>query len=597
MSRICLIAVVLLAGCQQEDAPAAAADSLDFPGFGASKFDVFGRALAGVAAPYPADSTLNGEEARLQSDMAFRRQTAWDIVERVIEPVPLLGLAETTEGDVLEQPDSEGPTVPRYETWYGVDDIKRLFRHLLDGLSPVERATRAPFTEAALDEAFDWNAAALDRSNRWPLERFLKHVTELGICDKDLEPDECAQSLQSNFSGATSGTSRMAYSPATVRHLLKNYKTLSECRGVLDTLALGAQPAAETNFTACMTSEMPHNAVLIKAHWIRADFGKKMPAFNTDGATLANILGDDKSANWGDGDRQVDPTPAEVVTIRARNGNTFRLAGLHIMTKELRHWTWITLWWSDQPTVDFGADRPASISGAWAQYKMGVTVDYEEADPDVSSGFEAMPTLAAALNATRSSLTWSSNPYIEHGRGNARTNCIGCHQHGGATTGFDLDGESSGDTFELEAVITDETHFPGNGRAKIRDIFPADYLWSTQRVDSLASLMRGELDRLDRQDEDDPDVRVTHIQALTGDPVAGAEVFQTNCTVCHGGDGLGTPSGPPLAERVPKLDAATMLKTIVTGRSPMPSWAHLSNPELAHVGAFLRQTFSEEIAP
>ena len=105
---------------------------------------------------------------------------------------------------------------------------------------------------------------------------------------------------------------------------------------------------------------------------------------------------------WGDGDRRASPTEDKIVTIRLRNGDIYRLAGLHIMTKELRHWLWITLWWSDRPDEDFGADRPASFQAldpVWSQYKMGVVVDYLEGDPDPASRFLEHPTLAAALGA------------------------------------------------------------------------------------------------------------------------------------------------------------------------------------------------------
>ena len=49
---------------------------------------------------------------------------------------------------------------------------------------PLERAQRAPFTEEAIEAAFTWNANALDRSERWPLDRFFAHVDKLGVCQR-----------------------------------------------------------------------------------------------------------------------------------------------------------------------------------------------------------------------------------------------------------------------------------------------------------------------------------------------------------------------------------------------------------------------------
>jgi hypothetical protein len=76
-----------------------------------------------------------------------------------------------------------------------------------------------------------------------------------------------------------------------------------------------------------------------------------------------------------------DPSPAQIHTLTLPNGLHFRLAGLHVMTKELDHWVWITLWWSPEPDDDFGADRPASIAalgGPWGHYKMCVVTAFEE---------------------------------------------------------------------------------------------------------------------------------------------------------------------------------------------------------------------------
>src|SRR5690606_5877331 len=72
---------------------------------------------------------------------------------------------------------------------------------------------------------------------------------------------------------------------------------------------------------------------------------------------------------------------------------------------------------------------------------------------------------ATAIQAQASPSTWCSNPYIELGQGNARTNCIGCHQHAGS----ELLGEDT---------LTDERQFPATGRKLVRKNFPTDYLWS-----------------------------------------------------------------------------------------------------------------------
>ncbi|MDP6946092.1 MAG: hypothetical protein QF464_18225, partial [Myxococcota bacterium] len=342
------LALAATAGCGAAD-PATGSieptepEAIAFPGELSGKADVFGRALVGVAQPYVADATLTLEEARLRTDMGFRRQVAWQIVQRVVDPAPLLGVAELgLEHEEVELPEGEVPKVPRWQTWYGVEDFTRMFRELYGNLSAEERTERRAFTEQAIKEIELWNASVQERSERWPLDRFLKHVSELGVCPDGMPADECALSLQSNFSGATAGNARITYSPGTMLHLLRNYGAVLGCLDTLDTLGLDATPENEDqNFSLCFDSEFPNDAVLTKAHWIRSDFERTMPAFDTDATTLGKVIGPSMTADWGAGDRNVDPWADKIFTIRLRSGDMYRLAGLHIMTKELRHWVWI----------------------------------------------------------------------------------------------------------------------------------------------------------------------------------------------------------------------------------------------------------------
>jgi mono/diheme cytochrome c family protein len=576
--------------------------AMSFPGLSAGKADVFGRQLAGIAAPYLADVTLSAQEERLASDMGFRRQVAWDILLRSLDPVPLLGLADAANtNEEIELPNGQVPNVPRFQTWYGVDDFKRMFRRLFDGLGPEGRAARQPFSNEAIEEAEQWNAKSAERSERWPLERFLMYVKKLGVCSNNLSDADCAQSLQSNFSGATSGNTRITYSPGTMKHLLKNYGSILKCLEGLDQVDFATLPEnGDQNFSYCFEQEFPVDAVLIKAHWVRSDFGRKMPAFDTDADALQKVIGPGTLGDWVDGDRWVDPAPDKVLTIRLKNTDTYRLGGLHIMTKELRHWVWITLWWSDNPDSDFGADRPAAVreklDPVWSNYKMGVVVDYDERDPNPGLWFTDKPSLADALNVANDGLTWNSNPYIEHGRGNAKTNCIGCHQHGGSTFGPDLNGDGNADPFDLELVIDSPILFPNNGRIKQRELFPADYLWSTQRVDKLSQVIATEVANYDHQDKNLPEIRAIQVNQLTGQIEEGANTFGKNCAVCHGIGGKGTSQAPSLFERVPGFENDDALVTLlITGKSPMPSWAEFSNQELANVRDFLRDRFMTQL--
>jgi mono/diheme cytochrome c family protein len=592
------VAALLGAACASSDDAA-----LDFPNDAAGgKTDVFGRSLAGVAAPFTPNPTLAEEEERLRTDIRYRRRVAWDTAHHVLEPVPLLGLAEGEESSdeaVELEGDEELPRVPRWQTWYGIDDLRRIFQTLYEDADPSDRVVRAPFGDAAIDAAFADNASAVERSRRWPLERYLRYVERLGTCPEGISEEECARLLNSNFSGATVGNARILYSPGTARHIMESYGPIMACLAELDTVGIDAEPADPDNFTACFERELPTDAVLIKAQWVRADFGMDLPVYDTDAEAMTRRL--EGAGTWEEGgDRRADPTPEEIVTIRLRNGDTYRLAGLHIMTKELRHWQWITLFWSDTPERDFGADRPADfldgLDPVWGSYKLCAVVWYEEQDEDPAARFdEDHPSLAAALRAVGAEPgrpTWCSNPYIEHGRNNARTNCIGCHQHGGATVAHDLDGDGAPDAFDLDRVIDDEALYPRTGRVEQRAVFPADYLFSFNRVDDFGGLIEREVAFFDRVDEDAVAPRVEAVLMLEGDAASGEALFGETCFTCHGADGAGTDRAPSLYDRVPMRPDESLVRTLVQGRGAMPDWGEtFDDGQLADLLAYLRATF------
>ena len=592
------LALVLAVGCTP-----AADTPLDFPvdETPGGKTDIFGRRLAGVAAPFQPNPLLAAEEERLRSDIAYRREVAWATTRHVLEPVPLLGLPAAEESDT-EASEVEGEAiaeVPRWQTWYGIDDLRRIFGSLYENETPAERVVRATFDDEEVTAAFEANATALDRSRRWPLERYLAYVERLGTCPEGVDEAECARMLNSNFSGATVGNARILYSPGTARHIVDSYGPIMACLDRLAEVGVDAEVSDEANFTACFAQEFPNDAVLIKAQWVRADFGMGLAAFDTDEEGMRRRM--EGGGTWEEaGDRTVDPSSDDVFTIRLRNGDLYRLAGLHIMTKELRHWQWITLFWSDTPDTDFGEDRPEGflegLDPVWGNYKMCSVVWYTEEDPDpVGRLRERFPSLAGALAAVGTepgAPSWCSNPYIEHGRNNARTNCIGCHQHGGATAAHDRDMDGTPDAFDLDRVIDDEAFYPAVGRTQIREVFAADYLYSFNRVDDFAGVIRREVDFFERVDADAVAPRINAVGMLPGDAMAGALLFEDNCVRCHGDDGRGTERAPSLFERVPMRADESILRTIIQGKGGMPTWgAEFDDTQLSHLLAFLRETF------
>jgi hypothetical protein len=539
--------VAALASACAEPTPACEATS-------AAALTAADRKLVGAASPYPADGLLRGREPALQGSMATRRAAAWAAVARILEPVPF----------AIDPPGDVPARVPRWQTWYGRDDLNRLFQRLFRGLSPAEQRARAPLADGALDEAFAWNPRAVDDLASWPAERWQAYLASLDTADEV---------------AGVGGIDRVAYSPGAARHLLRSYGAIVGCEGqpapapladapspgpvrlMREAMVLGAceqrsfgpyfvgagesltahvdgaatvelrvggttaevalpptdapvcadttctttGPAAvwlsvtahqrgaaaltvdyreaDPTWAACLASPFPLDAAVIKADWRRAELGVMVPRHDTSAAGLRAMLADE--GTWGPGDADLDPGPDQIYTLTLPTGARYRLTGLHLMTKELDHWLWITLWWSGDPDRDFGADRPAAIAalpGPWRHYKMAVTTAFRDADLDPSGG-ATDPSLAAALGAVypAGGASWASNPYIELGHGNGRTNCVGCHQHGGTT-------------LDSATIIADPARFPDHGRGQQRNNFPSDYSWAVTQGDRLGRMFADEVE-------------------------------------------------------------------------------------------------------
>ncbi len=699
--HLILLAVVGVVACSDTPAPdPEPGASLDFPFDGTSgKDDVFGRSLVGVPDPYVTNSNLTSEEEELRTNMRRRREVAWETALKVIGPVPLLGLANAAEArpdcdaavvpndlgkcakqrsdgacngiqsggvdicawdgtaceatcDLLRLPDGQDiPTVPRFSSWYGIDDITRIFRNAYGGLTPEERVARGPLSDLVIGEALAEDHNAIERSSRWPLNRYTDAVAELFDCtlppiageSDDDYAARCLVARQSNFSGGShpgGGVARLVYSPAMVTHMLRNYAEVLGCRddSLSDTWCGDGQPCADPpdNFSRCFAGEFPADGghpfaalaaddnrlgslrelggtVVIKATWARVGFGFDLPVYDTDAESMQAAMGAGKLALWPEeGDRKISPpedlenldfpTPDDIYTIKTKSGSIYRLTGLHIMTKELRHWQWVSLWWSDKPNTDFGADRPAAFDGLpspWKNYKMCVVTDYLEGDSDPAARFGDFPTLQAVLETTGTGgrPTWCSNPYIERGAGNARTNCIGCHQHAGtrfseavATTPFSVDAIIPDESPDL----TNSNRFPANGRIRRRSHFATDYVWAFSRLDDLTELVRTEVEFAGSSDP--KWLRINTILAAPGDATAGEEVFRNTtadqrCTDCHGDTGEGG-IGANLPLVFAQKTSWQLLHTVINGRGSMPAWGEtLTDQQLTDLFAYLTKTF------
>ncbi|MDB4938869.1 MAG: hypothetical protein JWP87_5841 [Labilithrix sp.] len=423
---------MLAAGCAASDAD----ETLGAVEQGAQPID---RLLIGKAAMYPADKSMRARLPVLDASMVERRKEAWAIVQKIVAPVTIASKSSSAPHAALAR-------LPRFQTWYSRDDVLPMFDRLFRALPDADKKAHARFGEHAIAGVFPWNATMAPSLASYTEERRAARLRELAT----------PAGLHSLGKDA-----RVLMSPSYVGHVLRSYPEIAACQVPREQ----EDPPSATNFAPCLDGELPIDAAAVKMRWIAGS--SPMPTYDTSPSSLAAKLA---AGKFGDGDGHASPDENDIYTMQLTPDTSMRLAALHIMTKELRDWAWITLWWSSEPDTDFGADRPASLGSPWGHYKMCVVTSYEEKD------------MAARMDAADPS-SWCSNPYLEQGEHAAKTSCIGCHQHGGTAE-------------TTESILAAPERFPRGGRTKVRKNFPADYAFTTSAGLDLAAEIRAKIDAL-----------------------------------------------------------------------------------------------------
>jgi hypothetical protein len=345
--------------------------------------------------------------------MKARRDFAWQIVHRVFAPVA-----------------TSGGALPTWETWYEEEDIEQLYRALRAEPPAARKSTTIRATVQSL------------------MARGVKNLQTTLTAQRFAKP--LRQFARPEFRPATSrstvGTGFIHYSPAYVEHFLVNSASIAACD-----LAHLRPSGATDGFALCMDSEMPSSAVMVKSMWVRIESGAHQ--FSTDAASMvagltapASWTADPANATetwhgtWTDAGRQTIP-PAKAFTTTDELGNVHALVAIHIATKDVRNWTWTTMWWTARDeNLDFGADRLAEIVGDWptlGSYKMCTTSGWAEEDANPAAAYDGKPgleTLASAIKAVNATmpranfgrkLQWCANPNLEPDL--MLGNCVSCH--------------------------------------------------------------------------------------------------------------------------------------------------------------------------
>lgn len=498
------------------------------------------RKLVGEAAPYLADGLLRGREDELVRSQRARRAAAWAAVARAVEPVPL-AIAPTypdaalprwhtwyakddakrvfsrafrtltpeamrahapLSDATLDEAFAWNPTaVEELPTW--PPERFEEYRASIDtpeevaGIAGIDRVQYSPGAARHILASYPTILSCLGQPPPPPIadaptpgpRRMVHETVALAACDSAFYGPYFVGDGESLTATATGARVRVRAGAAPTPDAFDCEDTTCTAAGPgpvwielvatrtgTATLSVDYQEA-DPAWAPCLGSAFPLDAVITKADWRRADLGFQVPVFDTSGPALTAMFATGEPTWVPQG--EADPGPSDIYTAQIPNGNHYRLAALHLMTKELDHWLWITLWWSPSPDTDFGADRPASLGGVWRHYKMCAVVAFDERDPDPAGG-ATDPSLGAALTAVHDGPAWCSNPFLENGVNNAGSSCIGCHQHGGTR-------------IQAETILGDPAQFPLFGRAQIRNNFPTDYSWAIMTGDELGRMLADEV--------------------------------------------------------------------------------------------------------
>jgi hypothetical protein len=424
-----------------------------------SNADSVDRLLIGQAVTYPADLTIKDSAPKFAGSMLERRKLGWSIIQKVVEPV---GIDATTQ-----------EKLPRFQTWYEQSEVFAMFNQLFTELSPADRLARAPFTAQAIQQIFPWNVARSPSAATFSQQRYNQRKA-------DLTDPQVVASLGKQ--------PRVLMSPDYVGHLFDSYNQMQNCFGSDPVDPASGQvptdPATSAAFAPCLNGEFPANAVAVKTRWMPST--SPVPTYDTSADAITKRFANGSFPDLGDA--STDPDAAHSYRMKGdATTDHWTLTAFHIMTKELRDWVWITVWWSPDPDTDFGADRPAALANTpWANYKMCVVTAYDEQDKAPGTGLP--DSLAAAVNAANAAgpASWCSNPYLESAEHAAKTNCIGCHQNGGTRETTDT-------------ILADPDTFADNSRKRIRNDFPADYAFTTQGGLELAAGFKSRADNISPQ--------------------------------------------------------------------------------------------------
>ncbi len=332
-----------------------------------------------IGLPQPITATPLTQEAvnLLKTDLRFQRESSWDLWRQLLKEVSLFQSQE----------------IYGFQSFYSLADLERIFNKLYGDLTREQRTLRASFSEEAISEAELWHLSSLFNHDHWDHDTYQQWLEQF-------------DSQQKFF--AMPGRDPVLFNRIAMIHMLRNYKAISYCLNHQEDICF---------------NEFPMGSIVVKIRW-QLD-NQDFPLFFTNNTNIDSHLNNESWTSNGQGQA------VGAITQVTLQGNSYSLVGAHFMAKTHSDWLWSTIWY-DPEQSPLASDRPSELEHL--NYAMCSIADFSDLDPSLSHVSPTIQKFYAKINHNLGYKSWCSNPYIELGSHNHKTNCIGCHQHSGYFT-------------------------------------------------------------------------------------------------------------------------------------------------------------------
>jgi len=325
-------------------------------------------------------SQINPE--RLVRDWRYQRESTWNVLS------------------YLTQPSDRIPTLLNWQNWFTDEDLEQIFHSLYTDLGKDKRTARSSLNPAAIDHKIDvWQSEQKNQTLSGGARLF-----------------RTFDSKTSQAKGQSLPTmERILFNRSALTYMLQHYNAIYLCfKG--------------TDRELCPDLQFPEGSAFLKTAWRRSGDGFEINSFPTDAKALRTQF---ELEEWTPDGSWLPPAGTSL-TLNNTSGTTFHLVGLHLTLKFPTHWLWGSLWLSPNAEEPLSRDQPNSLKERWKHYQLCTAHSFESPfrELDTTGWAQDLLDIATLIQEVPSS-NWCSNPFLEFGSNNQKTNCIGCHQHAG----------------------------------------------------------------------------------------------------------------------------------------------------------------------